>query len=92
MQAARVVTCFDVTERAQVGFINIDKGFVIAKLGSSPFLSNRIARASESRADNTDNTLASISVTGVEIGDLTYGWNEHALVFRLQSATENNTT
>ncbi len=30
---------------------------------------------SESRAYNTDNTLASISFTGAAIGDLSYGWD-----------------
>jgi hypothetical protein len=38
---------------------------------------------------NSDNTLAWIPFTGAAIGDLSYGWYEHALVFRLQSATEN---
>jgi hypothetical protein len=46
---------------------------------------------SESRAYNTDNTLAAISFTVAAFGDLPYGWNEHALVYRLQSATENKT-
>jgi len=44
---------------------------------------------SESRAYNTDNTLASISFTGAAIGDLSYRWDGNALVYRLQSATEN---
>lgn len=30
---------------------------------------------SETRAYNTDNTLASISFTGADIGDLAYGWD-----------------
>jgi RHS repeat-associated protein len=48
---------------------------VIARLNCLLAIAKPTVWVSESRAYNTDNTLASISFTGAAIGDLSYGWD-----------------